>query len=32
MADVFDEKKRSQIMRSVKSKNNKSTEIALIVL
>lgn len=30
MADVFDEKKRSEIMRKVRSKNNKSTELKLI--
>lgn len=32
MSDVFDKDKRSQIMRSVKSRNTKSTEIALIKL
>lgn len=30
MADVFDEEKRSEIMRQVKSKKNKSTELRLI--
>jgi len=30
MADVFDKAKRSEIMRSICSKGNKSTEIALI--
>ena len=30
MADVFDEEKRSDIMRRVKSKKNKSTELRLI--
>ena len=30
MADVFDAKKRSDIMRQVKSKKNKSTELRLI--
>lgn len=30
MADVFDEEKRSDIMRQVKSKKNKSTELRLI--
>lgn len=30
MADVFDEKKRSEIMSKVRSKNNKSTELKLI--
>lgn len=30
MADVFDTSKRSQIMKRVKSKNNKSTELKLI--
>lgn len=30
MADVFDSKKRSDIMSKVRSKNNKSTELALI--
>lgn len=30
MADIFDTKKRSAIMREVKSKNNKSTERRLI--
>ena len=30
MADVFDAKMRSDIMRQVKSKNNKSTELRLI--
>ena len=30
MADVFDNKKRSDIMSKVRSKNNKSTELALI--
>ena len=32
MSDVFDKKTRSEIMRAVKSKNTKSTEIALISL
>lgn len=32
MSDVFDERTRSEIMRSVKSKNTKSTELALIKL
>lgn len=32
MADVFDSKKRSDIMSKVRSKNNKSTELALIKL
>ena len=30
MADVFDVAKRSEIMRTVKSKNNRSTELRLI--
>ena len=30
MADVFDSKKRSDIMSKVRSKNNKSTELMLI--
>ena len=30
MADVFDNKKRSEIMRKVKSNKNKSTELRLI--
>ena len=30
MADIFDEKKRSEIMSKVRSKNNKSTELKLI--
>lgn len=30
MADVFDSKKRSDIMSKVRSKNNKSTELKLI--
>lgn len=30
MADVFDNKKRSEIMGKVRSKNNKSTELKLI--
>ena len=32
MADVFDERKRSEIMSKVRSKNNKSTELKLIHL
>ena len=32
MSDVFDARTRSEIMRSVKSKNTKSTELALIKL
>lgn len=32
MSDVFAKEKRSQIMRSVKSKNTKSTELTLIKL
>ena len=32
MSDVFDKDTRSEIMRSVKSKNTKSTELALIKL
>lgn len=32
MSDVFDKDERSRIMRSVKSKNTKSTELALIKL
>ena len=30
MADVFDKEKRSAVMRSIKAKKNKSTELALI--
>lgn len=30
MADTFSKKKRSQIMRQIKSRNNKSTELKLI--
>lgn len=30
MADIFDKEKRSEVMRSVKSKENKSTEMKLI--
>lgn len=30
MADVFDAEKRSEIMRQVKSKKNKTTELRLI--
>lgn len=30
MADVFDKSKRSEIMKKVRSKNNKSTELKLI--
>lgn len=30
MADIFDDKKRSEIMSKVHSKNNKSTELKLI--
>ncbi len=30
MADVFDKNKRSEIMKKVRSKNNKSTELKLI--
>ena len=30
MADIFDDEKRSEIMRKVKSKKNKSTELRLI--
>lgn len=30
--DIFDKEKRSQIMRSVKSKNNKTTEIKFLKL
>ena len=30
MADVFDKDKRSEIMKKVRSKNNKSTELKLI--
>ena len=30
MADVFNDKKRSEIMRKVRSNNNKSTELKLI--
>ena len=32
MSDVFDKEKRSEIMRLVKSKNNKSTELRLVSL
>ena len=32
MSDIFDKRTRSEIMRSVKSKNTKSTELALIKL
>lgn len=32
MSDVFDKEARSEIMRAVKSKNTKSTELALIAL
>lgn len=32
MSDVFEKEKRSQIMRSVKSRNTKSTELTLINL
>ena len=32
MADVFDKYKRSEIMRKVRSKGNKSTELRLIQL
>lgn len=32
MADVFDKSKRSDVMRKVRSKNNKSTELKLIDL
>lgn len=32
MADVFDERKRSEIMSKVRSKNNKSMELKLIQL
>lgn len=32
MSDVFDNKKRSEIMQKVRSKNNKSTELKLIKL
>ena len=32
MSDVFDEKKRSEIMRAVRSKGNKSTELKLIAI
>ena len=32
MSDVFDKDKRSQIMRSVKSRNTKSTELTMIKL
>lgn len=32
MADVFNEEKRSEIMRQVKSKKNKSTELRLIAI
>ena len=32
MSDVFDKEKRSEIMRSVKSRNTKSTELAMIKL
>lgn len=30
MSDIFDKSKRSEIMKKVKSKNNKSTELKLI--
>jgi DNA mismatch endonuclease (patch repair protein) len=30
MADVFDKEKRSAVMRNIKAKRNKSTELALI--
>lgn len=30
MADVYDREKRSAVMRNIKSKENKSTELALI--
>ena len=32
MADVYDKTKRSAVMRNIKSKGNKSTELALIKL
>lgn len=32
MADIFNEQKRSEIMKKVKSNNNKSTELKLIKL
>lgn len=32
MSDVFDNKKRSEIMKTVRSNNNKSTELKLIKL
>lgn len=32
MTDVFSKEKRSQVMRAVRSKGNKSTEIALITI
>lgn len=32
MSDIFDKEARSEIMRAVKSKNTKSTELALIAL
>jgi len=32
MADVFDKQKRSDIMRHVKSKGNKSTEEKMIII
>ena len=32
MSDVFDKKARSEIMRAVKSKNTRSTELAMIAL
>ena len=32
MADVFEKDQRSQIMKKVKSKNNKSTELRLIAI
>ena len=32
MSDVFDKEKRSQIMQAVKSKNTKTTELAMINL
>lgn len=32
MADVYDKEKRSAVMRSIKGKGNKSTELALIAI
>lgn len=32
MADIFDKEKRSAIMRQIKSKGNKSTELRLIAV